>query len=780
MSSLLPSSTQKKSHPLSNLLTQEDYDLAQQSRQKDEQRENEYDQEIKRRTIENRRIMKELVPVGVDKENKHLKERKKRIERDVLKRYERDTSGTRVKTRDEIKWQLRRKKKNRDLDVNTLRWQEENRKRQLLELAENDIVRANVSIPKGVELDHEDYQASTQDLTQQDMLQEADLNTKAKVFHLNLPFSASGYNITYNTSGRHILISSSSGYVASVQWKNFQLIHELSLGTHIGDTVWMMDDTMYTLSSSKTPIVYNDQGEQIHRMREFIGCSFMQYLQYHFTVVGGNPGRGLVIYKDISIGDEAIKVQVKPITSMCQNPHNAIIICGHADGQISMVTPRDKPMEPVVSMLCHKSPVQRIAVDLTGTYMVTCSKEGVTKVWEIKKSFKQIARYRSPAGVSGIAISQNGMLALGIRNQVLIWKHPSELSKKKIYLKHTLSGRGLVTSLKFCPYEDILGVGRSNGVSHVLVPGSGMSEFDTRTANPLSTDATTKNLNVDMLLEKIPLDMISLDPDVVGTSGVKQQAYTFDNHVKLDDTLKEELQSLGIREQEERKKLRDMSREELRAEKEKQDKEFKSGLQEWYEDEAPNPLDRFASRGKRKHILMEKGEIKGVEEEGPAKKKAKVADSEEQQEGDKVLEDEDEMIDGVHMEDKEDDDVVEDDGEEYDVDGETAMRFLQDAEEGNDDEDVFRVTAAMMDENHIPDDSDDDSSEGNDSDDSSDDEQKGRSTEARMSAFSADTIDASDDSEDESDSSSSDESEDSAEEKQMLMKYALQDSDSDE
>jgi U3 small nucleolar RNA-associated protein 7 len=95
--------------------------------------------------------------------------------------------------------------------------------------------------------------------------------------------------------------------------------------------------------------------------------------------------------------------------------------------------------------------------------------------------------------------------------QVHVWKDALQQKQKAAYLHHRLDGRA-IANLRFCPYEDVLAIGHAQGLSSMLVPGAGEPNFDSMVANPYQTSRARQEQEVHQLLDKLPPDMITLDP----------------------------------------------------------------------------------------------------------------------------------------------------------------------------------------------------------------------------------------------------------------------------
>ena len=211
---------------------------------------------------------------------------------------------------------------------------------------------------------------------------------------------------------------------------------------------------------------------------------------------------------------------------MTHNPANAIVHLGHASGVVSLWSPNVK--EPLVKMLCHKSAIKSLAVNHNGNYMITSGLDHLLNVWDLR-TYKQLKSIKMKAGASYLTFSQKNYVAASLRNEITVFNNDLvelgttstadtddqklvELyTDKDVYLKHRLTNVS-IQNMQFCPFEDVLGIGHGNGISSILVPGSGEANFDALEANPYESKNQRRQWEVKALLEKIQPELISLDP----------------------------------------------------------------------------------------------------------------------------------------------------------------------------------------------------------------------------------------------------------------------------
>ena len=82
-------------------------------------------------------------------------------------------------------------------------------------------------------------------------------------------------------------------------------------------------------------------------------------------------------------------------------------------------------------------------------------------------------------------------------------------------MTHPIPHRPL-SSIRFCPFQDIVTVGHSAGLSSLLVPGAGEPNFDSGEADPFEGRNARREREVRALLDKLAPDTIVLDPEIIG------------------------------------------------------------------------------------------------------------------------------------------------------------------------------------------------------------------------------------------------------------------------
>ena len=124
---------------------------------------------------------------------------------------------------------------------------------------------------------------------------------------------------------------------------------------------------------------------------------------------------------------------------------------------------------PLVKMLCHRGPLTAVAVDNSGRYMVTAAMDARLKIWDIR-TYKELHSNFTQVPCSCVDVSQRGLVCVGKRTVVEVWRDVFSERQTRPYLTHRLKGE--VSDVQFCPFEDCLGIGHSRGFTSIIVPGA--------------------------------------------------------------------------------------------------------------------------------------------------------------------------------------------------------------------------------------------------------------------------------------------------------------------
>ncbi|KAH8553213.1 WD40-repeat-containing domain protein [Umbelopsis sp. PMI_123] len=352
----------------------------------------------------------------------------------------------------------------------------------------------------------------TYNFRQEDLAKNVDINTSKKIFNLDLK-DFGPYSVDYTRNGRNLLIGGKKGHIAAFDWQTGKLGFELHVKETVRDVHWLHNETLLAAAQKKYVYIYDNRGLEIHRLKNHIEVNKLDFLPYHYLLASvGNAG--YLKYQDTSTGQLVAEHRTKlgACHVMAQNPYNAVMHLGHGNGTVTLWSP--SMTTPLVKMLCHKGPVQALAVDRGGNYMATSGLDGQLKIWDIRK-YQVVQEYYSPTPAASLSISQMGLLAVGWGPHVSIWKDAFKTKQQSPYMTHHQPS-STVHDVHFVPYDDVLGFGHAKGVSSVVVPGAGEPNFDSLEANVFQTVKQRQEMEVHSLLDKLQPHMITLDPTVVG------------------------------------------------------------------------------------------------------------------------------------------------------------------------------------------------------------------------------------------------------------------------
>ncbi|KAJ8502892.1 hypothetical protein ONZ45_g11342 [Pleurotus djamor] len=351
----------------------------------------------------------------------------------------------------------------------------------------------------------------------------ANAGEEAARMQRQLKLDGGPYRSRYTRNGRHLAIVGRTGHAATFDWQTGQLHTELQLQETCRDITFLHDQSHFAVAQKKYVFIYDRDGVELHCLKSHIEPTRLEFLPYHWLLASiGNAG--YLKYQDTSTGQLLVEHRTKlgGCNAMTQNAHNAVIHLGHQNGCVTLWTP-NLP-HPAVQLLAHMGPVMSVAVDPSqgGRYMATAGQDSIVKVWDCRNWKGAVREWSSRGGPAELDWSQRGFLATASGGTVNVYSSPSihtpftPRTSPPLYITHPITSRPL-TSVRFAPFQDILTVGHNSGVSSILVPGSGEPNFDSTEADPFENKKARREREVKNLLDKIQPDMISLDPDFVGS-----------------------------------------------------------------------------------------------------------------------------------------------------------------------------------------------------------------------------------------------------------------------
>ncbi|KAI7968581.1 hypothetical protein EIK77_006600 [Talaromyces pinophilus] len=340
----------------------------------------------------------------------------------------------------------------------------------------------------------------TYKVRQDEIRENVGIEVAKKGFELKLE-ELGPYRADYTRNGKNLLLAGRKGHVATMDWRAGKLGCELQLGETIRDAKWLHNNQFFAVAQKKNVYIYDHAGVELHCLNKHANSGFLKYT-------------------DTSTGQLVAELPTRlgSPTSLCQNPWNAILHVGHQNGTVTLWSPNSQTA--LVKALVHRGPVRSMAIDRQGRYMVSTGQDMRMNVWDIRM-FKPVHSYSCYQPGSSVAISDRNLTAVGWGTQVSVWKGLFDAAAtdagkvQSPYMAWGGDGQRIET-VRWCPYEDILGVTHDKGFASIIVPGAGEANFDATEINPYETTKQRQEAEVKALLDKLQPEMISLDPNFVG------------------------------------------------------------------------------------------------------------------------------------------------------------------------------------------------------------------------------------------------------------------------
>lgn len=346
---------------------------------------------------------------------------------------------------------------------------------------------------------------------------EVDVASRKNQFDLILP-DLGPYTLDYTASGRYMVAAGRKGHMALIDLHTMKPIKDMQVRETVRDVVFLHNELFFAAAQKKYTYIYNQAGAELHCLKEHGSVLKLQFLKNHFLLSSINKF-GHLHFQDITTGQMIgnYRSGLGRSDVLQVNPYNSVLCSGHAGGTVSMWKPTSAA--PLVKMLCHRGPVTAISFHPNGHLMATAGMDKKIKIWDLRK-YEAIQTL--PGHAKSLDFSQKGLLATSTGSfiQVLATSDSQDYGR---YMIHTMAKGYQINKVLFRPYEDVLGIGHSNGLSSVLIPGSGEPNFDSWVANPYETSKQRSEKEVRVLLDKLPPESIILDPTKIGTLSIKKK-----------------------------------------------------------------------------------------------------------------------------------------------------------------------------------------------------------------------------------------------------------------
>lgn len=319
----------------------------------------------------------------------------------------------------------------------------------------------------------------------------------------DLEFPGGPFYLDFTNNGRCLIFGGKNGKACGLDLLKKSPLFEVELDDSLSDIKWLHNDSFFATAQSKFIYIYDKVGNEVHRLKSHTDPHRLEFLRHHFLLASVSYG-GMLRYLDVSTGKLVSEMNMKSgqDKSVCLNYQTGIINVGHSNGTVTFWSPNI--CEPLAKLFCHKGPVCSAACSFDGNVLATQGVDSQLKLWDIRKFSRELVIHTG-VHANALSFSQTGFLAASCGSKIKIWNDYASKPLSNISFTSMNS-----SSLKFCPFDDVIAVGHGSGVFCRPVTGSAFSAYDSFDSNPFSNAKQRQEAEVKSLLDKLPPESIHL------------------------------------------------------------------------------------------------------------------------------------------------------------------------------------------------------------------------------------------------------------------------------
>lgn len=118
------------------------------------------------------------------------------------------------------------------------------------------------------------------------------------------------YSVDFSRNGQELVIGSSKGHIAQLEWKTKKLKSEFHVRERVSDVKFLQNTKFVAVAQQRCVFIYDDQGIELHRLGGMHDPLHLEYLPYHYLLASISE-RGKMVYQDVSTGDIIAEIKTK-------------------------------------------------------------------------------------------------------------------------------------------------------------------------------------------------------------------------------------------------------------------------------------------------------------------------------------------------------------------------------------------------------------------------------------------------------------------------------------